>query len=70
MLQLALEGIDLDTEDVTSGQVEEHEEMPRDEREEVAGQVAEALEENFQMHNEVSKIHSVEIMDYPEISDC
>jgi len=70
VLELALEGIDLDTEDETSGQVEEHEDLPKDEREEVAGLVAEALEENFQMHNDVSKIHSVEIMDYPEMSDC
>ena len=66
VLELVLEGVDIDTEDEIDGRVEKHEDLPRDAREEVAGQVREALEENFQMHNEVSKIHSVEIMAYPE----
>ena len=70
MVRSTVTSIDLDTEDETSGQVEELKDLPKDEREEVAGLVAEALDENFQMHNDVSKIHSVEIMGYPEMSDC
>ena len=61
MLELAPEGINIDTEDMSNVQVEEH----KDEREEVAGQVAEALEENFQMPNEVSQVHSLEMMETP-----
>jgi len=65
----ALEGIDLEKEEVkdSSSQVGGIEDFPRDEKREVAEQVAEALEENFHMIDKIAKAHCLE--DEEEDSD-
>merc|ERR1719187_1848248 len=56
----ALDGVDMDAEDpvVDADMVEDPETMSKDEKLEVEGQVAEALEENFESHDRVARTHT------------
>jgi len=56
----ALGGVDIDVEDkdCESSTVEDPDKLSKDEKLEVEDQVAEALEENFENHDRVAKIHS------------
>jgi hypothetical protein len=55
--------VDVDAEDKMNGneQVEDPEKMTKDEKLEVEEKVADALEENFEQHDKVAKLHAPEI---------
>merc|ERR1719318_1003233 len=58
----ALTGVDIEAEDkAEGGQVEDTEKMTKDEKLEVEEKVADALEENFEKHDKVAKIHDGDI---------
>jgi len=59
----ALEGVDVDAEDEmdSNDQVEDPEKMSKDEKLDVEEKVADALEENFEQHDKVAKLHAPEI---------
>jgi len=65
----ALTGVDIEAEDKAEGeQVEDTEKMTKDEKLEVEEKVADALEENFEKHDKVAKIHDGEIEESEEES--
>ena len=55
----ALIGVDMDNEDaaVNTSQVEDPEAMTKEEKEDVKEKVADALEENFEKHDFLAKVH-------------
>ena len=57
----ALMGVDLDQEEkMDESRVEDPEKLSKDERLEVEEQVAEALDENYEKHDQVAKLHNAE----------
>merc|ERR1712071_561715 len=61
VLGQALMGVDLDQEErMDESRVEDPEKLSKDERLEVEEQVAEALDENYEKHDQVAKLHNAE----------
>ena len=61
VLGQALEGVDLEeVEKMDDSKVEDPEKLSKDEKLEVEEKVAEPLEENFEKHDKIAKVHNVE----------
>jgi len=61
VLGQALMGVDLDQEEkMDESKVEDPEKLSKDEKLEVEEQVAEALDENYEKHDQVAKLHNAE----------
>jgi len=68
----ALEGVDIETNEDDSSEssaVEDPEKMTKDEKLEVQGKVAEALEENFENHDRIARTHTGEDEEEDEDED-
>merc|ERR1712071_288232 len=61
VLGQALMGVDLDREEkMDESKVEDPEKLSKDEKLEVEEQVADALDENYEKHDQVAKLHNAE----------